>query len=377
MSNNASSDFRWLRISEDALASMLAAIESAEESVRLEMYIYTASPVGEQFRDALVRAQQRGVRVRLLIDALGSMELRASFWEPLIAAGGECGWFNPLHLKRLLYRDHRKILVCDDRLAFVGGYNIAPEYQGDGVAKGWRDLGLEVSGPLAQHLAASFDAQFARADFQHRRFSYLRKSALRVGFTTPDGELFLSGPGRGVNPMHRALLSDLAQAKDIRIISAYFLPTWRFRRALVRRACQGAPVQLILAGRSDVPLSKLAGQHLYRGLLRSGIEIYEYQPQILHSKLFILDDIVYVGSANFDTRSLHINYELLIRLTKTQLADEARAIFAEDLKHSRRIHLATWQASRTLWRKLKERWAYFILARVDPYLARRQWRALR
>jgi len=97
----------------------------------------------------------------------------------------------------------------------------------------------------------------------------------------------------------------------------------------------------------------------------------------LHSKLFILDDIVYVGSANFDTRSLHINYELLIRLTKTQLADEARAIFAEDLKHSRRIHLATWQASHTFWRKLKERWAYFILARVDPYLARRQWRALR
>jgi cardiolipin synthase len=145
----------------------------------------------------------------------------------------------------------------------------------------------------------------------------------------------------------------------------------------MRRAREGAPVQLILAGRSDVLLSKLAGQHLYRSLLRSGVEIYEYQPQILHSKLFILDDIVYVGSANLDTRSLHINYELLIRLTKTQLADEARAIFAEDLKHSRRIHPAAWQASRTFWRKLKERWAYFILARVDPYLARRQWRALR
>ncbi|HLE04831.1 MAG TPA: phospholipase D-like domain-containing protein, partial [Anaerolineales bacterium] len=147
MSNNASADFRWLRTGEDALASMLAAIESAEQSVRLEMYIYTASPVGEQFRDTLVRAQKRGVRVRVLIDALGSIKLLASFWEPLIAAGGEFSWFNPLQLKRLLYRDHRKILVCDERLAFVGGYNIAPEYQGDGVAKGWRDLGLEVSGP--------------------------------------------------------------------------------------------------------------------------------------------------------------------------------------------------------------------------------------
>jgi cardiolipin synthase len=88
--------------------------------------------------------------------------------------------------------------------------------------------------------------------------------------------------------------------------------------------------------------------------------------------LFILDDFVYVGSANLDTRRLHINYELLIRLMKTQLADEARAIFAKDLKHSQRIHPAAWQASRTFWRKLKERWAYSILATVDPYLARRQ-----
>jgi cardiolipin synthase len=109
-------------------------------------------------------------------------------------------------------------------------------------------------------------------------------------------------------------------------------------------------------------------------LLRAGVEIYEYQPQILHSKLIVIDDQVYVGSANLDTRSLWINYELMLNLKDALLASQARAIFEEDLKHSRRIELATWRKSRTFWDKLKENWAYFILARVDPYMARRMCR---
>jgi len=112
-------------------------------------------------------------------------------------------------------------------------------------------------------------------------------------------------------------------------------------------------------------------------LLRSGIEIYEYQPQILHTKLFIIDHVVYAGSANLDPRSLNINYELLVRFPNERLVSEAQAIFAENLTHCRRIDRAKWRDSRTLWRKLKERWAYLIIARLDPYLARRQLRTLR
>ena len=136
-------------------------------------------------------------------------------------------------------------------------------------------------------------------------------------------------------------------------------------------------MQLILPGKSDVPLSQLASQRLYHTLLRSGIEIYEYQPQILHTKLFIIDHVVYAGSANLDPRSLSINYELLVRVPNERLAYEAQAIFAEDLSHCRKIDAAVWRTSRSIWRKLKERWAYFIIARVDPYLARRQLRTLR
>jgi cardiolipin synthase len=377
MPPNHQPGFCWLRTGDDAFAQMLAAIQSAQEEVRFEMYIYTASAVGEQFREALIKARRRGCRVRVLLDALGSLNLRESFWDPLFAVGGELKWFNPLKLQRLSYRDHRKILVCDKRIAFIGGFNIAPEYEGNGVTKGWRDLGMSITGPLVDALAESFDGQFALADFKHRRFQRLQRAPEWRPLITEAGELFLSGPELGASPIKRALTKDLAKAKTVRIISAYFLPTWRIRRELMSIPRHAGLVQLILAGKSDVLLSQLASQRLYRTLLRSGIEIYEYQPQILHTKLFIIDHIVYAGSANLDPRSLSINYELLVRIPNERLAYEAQALFAEDLSHCRRIDPATWRTSRSIWRKLKERWAYFIIARVDPYLARRQLRTLR
>lgn len=139
---------------------------------------------------------------------------------------------------------------------------------------------------------------------------------------------------------------------------------------------RGGQVQLILAGKSDVSLSQLASRRLYRSFLRAGVQIFEYAPQILHAKLFIFDDVVYVGSANLDTRSLKINYELSLRISDPKVAAEARDIFASDLQHCRRIDAQTW-GKRSLWNRLREDWAYFILARVDPYMARRQLKALR
>jgi len=356
---------------------MLAAIECARQSVRLQTYIFVQSELGTVFRTALARACQRGTRVQVLIDALGSLELSAGFWAPLTAAGGEFRWFNPLRLERLAYRDHRKVLVCDDEEAFVGGFNIAPEYQGDGVRRGWRDVGLRVSGPLARALAQSFDGQFERADFRHRRFARWGKPPFPGRVSTPDGELLLSGGGRSRNLIKRALLADLKQSTSARIMSAYFLPTWRLRHQLMRLARSGHSVQLVLAGKSDVALAQLASQRIYQPLLRAGVEIYEYQPQVLHAKLFLINHAVYVGSANLDARSLNINYELLLRLPNERLVAEAEALFAADLKHCLRVDPESWGAARSAWRKLRERWAYFILARVDQYIARRQLKWLR
>ena len=110
--------------------------------------------------------------------------------------------------------------------------------------------------------------------------------------------------------------------------------------------------------------------------MKSGVEIYEYQPQILHAKLFVIDDVAYVGSSNLDQRSLRINYELMVRLQNREMTGEAREIFSEDLKHCARIDPEQWRKSRTVWQKLQSRAAYWLLVRIDPYLARRQWRGM-
>jgi cardiolipin synthase A/B len=373
MSSNRETECEWLRTGEQALEQMLAAIAAATKSVRLEMYIVHAGPIADEFRTALVNARQRGLRVRVLVDAFGSAYLPDAFWNPLRERGGEFRWFNPIGLRRVFIRDHRKLLVCDDELAFIGGFNIATEYSGDGVTSGWCDLGLKVRGELAEELGAAFDAMYACADFKHKPFPRLRKSPRIKTVTVPQAKLFLGGPGRN-NPIKRALLADLKTARAATIISPYFVPPLRIRRQLARMARAGAKVQLILPHKSDLPVMRLAGQSFYRRLLRAGVEIYEYQPQILHAKLFIIDSVAYAGSANLDVRSLNINYELLIRLTNPDIVREGRELFDQILGNSKKIDFAEWKKSRTFFRRLQARLAHFIMARLDTFFSRRQVR---
>src|SRR5688500_3913756 len=333
---------------------MLPAIESAKSSIRLEVYIYRVSPIGEAVREALIRALQRSVKVQVLVDALGSISLPEKFWDPFIQAGGQFKWFNPLKLKRLGFRNHRKVLVVDDTIAFVGGFNVAPEYQGDGVTKGWHDLGLQVPPSLARELAATFDVMFALADYRHRRLARYRRSSVAKLAETPDGQLLTNAPGRGPYVMKGTLLRDIHHARNVDIISAYFLPPRQMRRAMMRASRQGRTVRLVLAGKSDVKLSQLASRYLYKSLLRAGVQIYEYQPQILHTKLYLFDDVFYVGSANMDKRSLLVNYELLVRVKNEELAEYGRAIFQNTLAHCARITPAEWRASHTIWSRFKE-----------------------
>ena len=366
----------WLCTGQEIFPAMLAAIDEANSTVCLEIYIFSPGKLGVLFREALVRARQRGVRVQVLIDALGSFGLSTDFWKPLMQAGGEVRWFNPISLNRLGFRDHRKLLVCDETVAFVGGFNIAPEYEGDGVTCGWCDIGVRIAGPLVAQLSASFGDMFGRAGFQHKRFARLIRSPSKQTISVPHEQLLLSGPARGHSPIKRALKRDLQHAHSVRIMVAYFLPTWQLRRQLARVVQRGGRVELILAAKSDVLVSRLAAQSLYRRLLRSGIQIYEYQPQVLHAKLIVIDDIVYVGSANLDPRSLNINYELMIRFASREVCREAQAVFKRCLAHCLPVNQEQWTKAHSLWRRFKEHWAYFLLVRIDPYIARRQWRAM-
>ncbi len=368
---------RWLPTVDEGYRHMLAAIDTARASVRLETYIFKAGGPGERFRAALCAAAARGVPVRVLLDSFGSSELPSNYWDRLRAAGGEVRAFNPLSLRRIVFRNHRKLLVVDESCAVVGGFNIAPEYEGDGVERGWRDLGLALEGAPARCFAATFDVMWDHCEFRHPRGFRLRLSRLkRLLRERGSTEVIATGPGMGRNLFRTLLMRSLRTAREVRITAAYFVPGFRLRRALMRAARRGGRVQLLLAGKSDVPLAQAAGRTFYRPLLRAGIEIAEYTPQILHAKLAIVDDTVFAGSSNLDARSLGINYEIMVRLGNPDLAAEGRALFAADWARARRITREEWRRSRS-W---IDRWtgavAWFLLTKVDPWLARRQLRGL-
>ena len=370
----------WLCTGWEIFPAMLDAIGAAKKSVRLETYIYADGQLGKKFLAALTAAAQRGIHVQVLIDAVGSWYLSSDFFKPLVDAGGEVRRFNPLNFWRFGVRDHRKLLVCDDNVAFVGGFNISDEYDGDGVKCGWCDAGAKIENPLLiQKLALSFDQLFATADFHRRPLLRLRAFRQRRKHIAKKSaeELLLNFPGAGKSPFQIALHNDLHHAKDIQIVTAYFLPTRKLRRDLRWAARRGARVRLILAGKTDVPISQLAAQFYYRRLLQSGVEIYEYMPQILHAKLMIADGAVYVGSANLDIRSLKLNYEIMLRLKDEAIAEGARNYFERVLKHCRRVELGEWQKSQTFWMRWKNYWAHWLLRYVDPYVALKQFHALK
>src|SRR2546423_1195900 len=150
LASETTASCNWLCSGREIFPAMLEAIEEAKTSVRFEIYIYTDGALGRQFLEALIRAQQHGAQVQVLVDALGSFNLPLTFWDPLRAVGGHVRLFNPLKLHRLSIRDHRKCLVCDEQVTFIGGFNIAQEYDGDGVTCGWCDIGLKLTGSLVR-----------------------------------------------------------------------------------------------------------------------------------------------------------------------------------------------------------------------------------
>ncbi len=369
----------WHGLGHKYFPAMLAAIAAAQTSVQLETYIFSNGELGQRFLAALLAAAQRGVRVRVLVDAVGSWFLPNHFFDPLLAAGAEVRRFNPLRLWGFGVRDHRKLLICDESFIFIGGYNISDEYDGDGVTRGWCDLGVQIENPeLAKKLASSFDELFTLASFHRKPLLRLRAfKRKRKPEKNPAAEILLTHPGRGASPFQTALYRDLAGAREVRIISAYFLPTRRVRHELLRVVRRGGRVKLILAGKSDIPISQLAARSLYWRLLKAGVEIYEYQPQILHAKLILADGCAYVGSSNLDVRSLNLNYELMLRFEEGTVAVGAQKLFEQTLQHSRRIEFQAWRKTQTFWSRCKNHWAHFLLARIDPLIALRQFRAVK
>jgi cardiolipin synthase A/B len=363
---------QWFRGGEKFFPAMLAAIARARTSVELEIYIFADDATGRQFLQSLVHSARSGVRVRLLVDSFGSLTLSEKFFEPLIAAGGAVRFFNPLRFSRFGVRNHRKLLVCDRQTVFIGGANIADDYNGDGITHGWLDLMAKIEdASLAGLLADEFGQIFSSADFGQKRlrkFRVFRQLRRRMQET----RILAIRPGRGASSFQRALHNDLAHASSADLITPYFLPGRRLRKQLRKIIKRGGRVRLILPALCDVPVARAAGLVYYSRLLRAGVEIYEYQPQILHAKLYRVDEKVFAGSANLDVRSFNLNYELMLRFTDNATVDGAKAIFSEALNNCRRIEPREFRRSQNFWQRWKNRWAHFLLARIDPLVALRQ-----
>jgi cardiolipin synthase len=359
-------ELQWHDTGASLLGAEIEAIERATMRVLLEHYIFRASPVGDRFRKALVDAARRNVEVVLVLDYVGCFALPTSYFSELIALGGKVVWFNPVRWRFWIFRDHRKLLVVDDTLAFVGGCNIASEYDGDGVSTGWRDGGIAVTGPVVASLVESFEEQAARAARWQWKQRPMRSGLVKAGENV---SLLLTRPGFRQSALRWVLRSDLQQARQVAITMAYFLPVGHMKRLLLRAAKHAQSFRLLLPGKTDVAIIQVATRALYGSFQHRGAQIFEYQPQVLHAKLMVIDDIVYVGSANLDPRSLAINFELMLRIRCPLLAQQAIATFERDIASSELVPRQSLRTPAGWWRQMKQKIARTIFTRLDPGLA--------
>ncbi|MFD1613368.1 phosphatidylserine/phosphatidylglycerophosphate/cardiolipin synthase family protein [Sphingomonas tabacisoli] len=354
---------------QDRLTGLLALIEGARESLRLLYYIFADDRAGAQVRDALVAACERGVHVSLIIDGFGSAPENA-FLAPLREACVDICRFLPRYGRRYLLRNHQKLAIADERVAIVGGFNIEDAYFAGPDADGWRDLGLIVEGPAAGRLVGYFDALSAWTKRPKARMRDLRRALRR--WSEPNGKVrwLLGGPARRLSPWARTIRRDMIAARSVALIAAYFAPNPAMLRRLDRIGRRG-DARVVTAAKSDNTTTIAAARFTYPGLLRKGVRIFEYQRSKLHTKLYIIDDAVHIGSANFDMRSLFLNMELMLRIEDRAFTARMRAYFDRDLRDSTEIRLADLGGWGSSLARARHAVAYFLVSVLDYGVTRR------
>lgn len=352
------------------LDRLIELIDGAERTLRGIYYIYADDDAGQRVRDALLRAAQRGVRTSLIVDGMGSEKAAADgFFQPLDDAGVHVCHFSPRWGRRYLLRNHQKLVLADEERAIIGGFNVEQAYFGRARDQAWRDLGLLIEGPAAAHAASYFDAVSdwsARHDPPLRDLRHILKECSQG--EGPIRWLF-GGPTSRLSPWARALRGDLLGARKLDLIAGYFAPNPAMLRRLDRIGKEGS-ARIVLPSKNDHVAAIWASRFTYAGLLRKHVEIFEYQPTKLHTKLFVIDDVVYIGSANFDIRSMFLNLELMLRVEDPAFAAHVRTYFDGEVAHSTRITKEAYRRT-GWWMRVKQAGAYFVITVLDYNVTRR------
>ncbi len=366
----AGNHFTLIETGKERLEAILELIGSAKDTLRLVFYIFDSDDCGRQVRDALVDAANRGVKVWLLLDGFGCSAAEPDFFEPLEQAGGKFCRFLPSYGRRYLIRNHQKLAVADEQRAIIGGANIDETYLTDTGDKHWRDLWLLIEGPFVEPAARYFDSLFHWTRTPNGKLRRLRRIVARHSDQRGVLQWKFSGPLSRKDRLPVALSRALKTAKRFDLIAAYFSPPWSFLRRLGRIAVRGH-ARVITASKSDNNATIAAARHTYSRLLRRGVEMYEYMPAKLHTKLAMIDDVVYIGSANLDFRSLYINMEVVLRIDDADFAAKMRGYFERELKDCEHITPQVHRQRAHLLRRIKWTLSYWLVTSMDYTVTRR------
>ncbi|HEY6048131.1 MAG TPA: phosphatidylserine/phosphatidylglycerophosphate/cardiolipin synthase family protein [Sphingomicrobium sp.] len=354
---------------EERLQTLLSLIDGAQQSLKMLMYMFNPDRVGERVRDALIAAAQRGVKVKVLIDGFGSAA-GPGFFTALDDAGGEYCVFNPSYGRRYFVRNHQKLVVADDRIAIIGGANIDDSYLTDSGGRHWRDLWLSIEGPEVALPSRYFDTLFRWTTRKRAKLHSLRRMIAEYSEWRGPLQWKFTGPLSMRNSWWRSIGRDIRRGHRLDMVFAYFAPPGPMLRRLGRLGRRGR-VRIITAAKSDNNATIAAARNSYSRLLRRHVEMYEYQPAKLHTKLAIVDDVVHIGSSNFDYRSLYINLEVMLRIKDAGFADAMRGYVERELRDCRWITPDLHRRRASLWRRLKWAISHFLVNIMDYSVTRR------
>ncbi len=333
---------------DEIFPAMLEAIHGAQKTINFETYIYWSGEIGQKFADALSERARAGVKVCMVIDWFGSMNMEPALLEEMKGAGIRIEMYRPLHwynLSRMNNRTHRKLLVIDGKTGFTGGVGIADQWTGNAQDPDhWREAHFRVEGPAVAQMQAAFNDNWIKTTGE------LLNGPDYFPPLEPEGDmdahLFMASPAGGSESMHLMYLMSIAAAQhSIDLSASYFVPDELILQGLLDARRRGVSIRVIVPGDNiDSDTVRLTSKASWGRLLQADVEMYEYEPTMMHVKLLVVDrEMVSVGSTNFDIRSFRLNDEASLNIYNQDFATRMSAVFEADLLKSRRYTYAAWQ----------------------------------